>query len=398
MNNEEIQFMFGQGGLESPIDSRSVYVEEIAGAGELPEEFFSPYLVAAYLRNGTNNQRQRNSCVMESSDKMNESMMFWNATPDSTIDGQVIDYLFDLINGKIVNKKSIEEKAQNFSPQFGYYIAKQIDGIPNANGTYVYMAGKVAVEYGLCEERLNPSNASYDQEITKPPIEAYENAKNYKIERYLQTQNTFDSYKLGIMTGNANLVVGGFPTGGGANLGVQPQKPPITQPDNGHAITFFGFDKNYRYALGSWGEGYGLTLYLKIYNHPKFGKIFVRGTEQDNVVAIRGCHQLGVEWFPAYAYRAVLFYDQKFPAELEQRIHMLKVIMEKETGRTFAILKGKRYMLTDPVYEAGRGEIWVNIPLNELLQVEKKDITVPYGGNFGKIDLVNCFKAIVGSI
>ena len=233
---------------------------------------------------------------------------------------------------------------------------------------------------------------------TKPSNEAYEDATNYKILRYTETQRTFDSYKLSIWTAHGNVIIGGYPLGGGSDLSIQPQKPPTTQPDNGHANAFFGFDKNYRYSLGSWGEGFGLTLYLKIFNHPKFGKIFVRGDSNDYVVAVKGCHQLGKDW-ERWLYKGLMPYDEKFPVELENRIKMLKTFMDKETGRTFAILKGKRYMLTDPAYEAGRGELWVDIPLNELPQVVSEDVNFyPFGGFFGRVDLVTAFKGMVGSI
>ena len=124
MNEEIIQI---GGAFESPADSRKVYVDEVyqqvAGAPALPEEMFSPYTVAAYLKNGTNNQKGRQSCVGESGDKGAESLSVWENTPDTVLDKDVIDYLFITESGKIRLKAEISEKIKNFSPTFIYYWA-----------------------------------------------------------------------------------------------------------------------------------------------------------------------------------------------------------------------------------------------------------------------------------
>lgn len=403
MNEELLQF--GTGGIESPEDNRSVYVEEIAGAPEMPEEFFSPYTVAAYLKNGTNNQGQRNSCVTESADKINETLASWIVTPDSVPDGQVIDYLFEIINGKLVLRKKISDEVPDSAAVFGYYVAKQIDGIPNANGTYISTGGRVLQGYGLPRVELHPYESADDTaaRTLKPSDSAYEDAKKYKILRYTETQRSFDSYKLAIWTAHGNAIIGGYPLGGGSNLGVQPQEPPTTTPDNGHANIFFGFDRDYRYSLGSWGEGFGLTLYLKIFNHPKFGKIFIRGSKDDYVVAVKGCHQLGRDWEP-WLYKGLMPYDEKFSPELEKRIVMLRVVKEKETGNVFIIFKGGRYWLTNTaqtssIYQKGRGELWLDLDYDKIPEMEGRDLQlIPYNGNFGRINLVEAFKTLVGSI
>jgi hypothetical protein len=391
-------------------DPRRVTVEEVAkafGAPTKPLEYFSPYLVAAYLSFGTNDQNGRQDCVFESTDKVNEAISAWEITPNEIPDGGVIDYLFDYDpNGKISLKPTIKNGMDNFSPVFGYYIAKQIDGL-KGSGTYLVYGGKVSQDYGLAHEKIWPSAGVSENKAryTKPSQEAYDDAKPSKIVRYAESGNTMESYKLGIWTGNGNAVIGGYDLGGGANVSVQPQKPPTSEPDEGHANCFFGYDPNYIYSIGSWGEGFGLTLYLKIINDPKFGKVFVRGTSNDYAVAIRGCHQLGNDWFPKYSYGVIALYDKKFTPELEEKINMLQTLREEETGRVFAILGSKAFWVTPggspgTVYEDGRGKLWLDVGPDQVPAIKQNELRSKYPdrGIWGKPTTMELLKFILGQI
>ena len=401
MTNEEVQFFKGFGALESPPDNRKVFNDEVFGAPEMPEEFFSPYLVAAYLKNGTNDQKGRNSCVMESADKGSESLASWIVTPDIP-DGGVIDYLFDLVDGKINLKEGIKKEIGDFSPEFGYHIAKQMDGNPNSPGTFIYMSGKVLQDVGISEESFHPSTSFNDAEVLRrsPSPEAKENAAKYKIERYSNTRKSLDSYKLGIWSGDANIVIGGYPTFSDMS---QPQKVQ-SERRFGHANCFFGYSLDAAYSMGSWTKNYGLKVPLKIYNHPKFGNIFVRGTSSDNVVIIEGVHQVGKEWFPEYIFEGIQFYDKKFSPELEDRLAMLKTMREDVTGRVFAILGNKRYWITpggapDTIYEQGRGKLWPDVPPDEVPEFSRPDIRkYPYGGVWGNPSFSDFMSGKLGSI
>ena len=408
MNEEIIQ---SGGAFESPKDYRAVYVDEVyeqvAGTPSMPEEMFSPYTVAAYLKNGTNNQFARQSCVGESGDKGGESLSVWENTPDTVLDKDVIDYLFITENGKIRLKAEISEKIKNFSPTFIYYWAKQKDGIPNNDGTYLVMVGKIGQEIGFAEESLHPSNGITSESAvrnTVPSKEANDNAATHKIERYAQSRNTLESWKQGIAIGNANGIILGYSLGGGSNVNTQPQTPPTSQPDSGHANWGFGYDKDYVYSIGSWTENYGLTLYLKVFNHPKFGKVFVRGVAGDHVVAIKGCHQISRAWFPQYAFQGVMLYDKKFTPELEKRTAMLKTMREDVTGRVFAILAGKRYWVTPggapgTTYEDGRGRVWQDVSPDQIPAYSRPEIRqYPLGGIWGKPSWAEFLSLLMGQI
>src|SRR3990167_10664319 len=112
MNEETI---ITGGAIESPPDHRNVYLNEVVGAPEKPEEFFSPYTVAAMLANGINYQRHISSCVAESTDKSLESIHFWVNTPDEE---NPIDYLFTLAGGKLQLSIKALQITKNFSPRF----------------------------------------------------------------------------------------------------------------------------------------------------------------------------------------------------------------------------------------------------------------------------------------
>lgn len=395
---------------EKVADLRRVSVEEAArafGAPPAPREFFSPYTVAAYLAFGTNDQDGRSTCVTESADKIGESISAWEVTPDEVDDRNVIDYLFDFDpNGKVSLKDKIRKEMDNFSPTFAYYVIKQVDGL-RGGGTYLYRAGWVFTEYGVARESIWPSGgvSEYDARYKKPSAEAYEDAKQFKMIRYAQSGNNFDGYKLGIWTADVKAVVGGYDLGGGANLGVQPQQPPTSEPTDGHANCFFGFDDNYVYAIGSWGPAFGLELYLKVINDPKYGKIFVRGTKEDHAVVVRGVHQLGKNWFPRYTYGVVALYDRKFTPELEDKINMLKTIREAESGRVFAILGSRAFWVTPggapgTVYEDGRGKLWPDVAPDQVPAISREELKANYPerGIWGSPTTTELLKFILGQI
>ena len=398
----------GTGLLREPvIDHRRIKVEEVAkafGAPPAPDFFFSPYTVAAFLRSSTNIQYARNTCVMESDDKGMESISAWEQVPDEVDDGNVIEYLFDEAGGKIHLKPRIAENMRNYSPVFGYWNAKQHDRY-DGPGTYLVMAGRIGVDVGLCQEHLHPSTAKVDADVlsNRPSQEAFEDAAKWKLTRYAETRDTFESYKLGIWTGIANGFVGGYDLGGGADLSVMPQKPPTSKPSNGHANWFFGYELNYRWSIGSYGTGFGATLYLKIVTVPGYGKKFARGTQDDHVVAIRGCHQLGRDWFPKWTYGGIALYDQKFTPELEARINMLQTLREKETGKIFAIFKGEALWVTpggkpDTIYEKGRGEFWPDVAPDQVPEMLSVDLRSKYPepGVWGKPGILEYLKFKLG--
>src|SRR3990167_1267101 len=396
MNEETI---ITGGAIESPPDHRNVYLNEVVGAPdkapEKPEEFFSPYSVAAILANGINYQRHISSCVAESTDKSLESIHFWVNTPDEE---NPIDYLFVLTDGKLQLSIKSLQIAKNFSPRFLYALMKSEDGIPDFSGTYIKMAGVIPQKYGSATEQTYPSNYSLTEQQFKNrsgiPPEAYKEAEQFKIERYAFTDRSLESYQLGIWTSVAHVIVGGYPLGN-SNLNEQPQKPP-TIISGGHANCWFGYARGATFTVGSYSKDFGLTLYLKIYNHPQFGKIFVRGTPGDYVVRLYGLHQLNTEWFGgSNIFQAVTYFDKKFSPELEDRIKMLKAFRIKDKPEVYVVLEGKAYWVTPggapgTTYEDGRGKLWPDVGPEAVIQITEAEASMyPLVGLFGKASILD---------
>ena len=83
-----------------------------------------------------------------------------------------------------VGLKEFQEKKEHtrdieLSPRFLYQKCKEIDGIPNQEGTYIRTALSVLSEAGVCEESYWPYKA---QEPGAPKPGADENAGRYKIK------------------------------------------------------------------------------------------------------------------------------------------------------------------------------------------------------------------------
>lgn len=403
-------FLFGKGAVRELQDNRRATTEDVqrvAGASQPPAEFWSPYVIAAYLVYNNNNQQSRSSCVAESGDKVNEALSAWAQVPDEVADNKVIDYLFNEVDGRLAIKSEIRLKMRNYSPVFLYHEAKKADGLPRGSeGTYLVMAGKVGQTVGVCREDLWPS-LNVSEELAKsrvPSEEAYQDARdNGMIVRYFEGANTLKGYRETMWSANAHCIVGGYDMGGGADLGVQPQKPPTEQPTNGHANCFFAWYDTYNVSIGSWGTEYGASIFLKIVADGE-GKKFVRGTAQDHIVEITGCHILGASWFPKYAYRPIGLFDQKLPRDVEAKFEMLQTVREDVTGRVFAILGGQRYWITPggvpgTMYELGRGKLWPDVPADQVPEAGRPDVRkYPLGGIWGNASFADYFKLITGQI
>jgi len=406
LTGDEIISVASNGGaVDIADDARHVFIDEvseIAGAVlEKPEEFFSPYAVAAVIANGINNQGGVFACVAESSDRGNEAVHTWAATPDDIANEDVIDYLFKFENGKIVGL-NYPEKTKNFSPRFIYSLAKKYDGMPGLNGTSIDMGGKILQKYGAAEESIYPSDHSLFEtafrDASKIPPAAFTNAEQFKIERYAVLDRTIENYKTGIWTGIGNGAIIGYRLGGNMN---QPQTPPSPgNEQDGHANLAVGFDKDNVYAIGSWGADYGIRLYLKTIKHYQYGTIFVRGTPQDYVVSFGGVHQIGKAWFTVRTmFRGVTFFDKKFadPA-LEKRIAMERLVREEKTGRVFWLLNGEKLWVNPfESYESGRGRLWPDIPPDQVAVMPQDQLDlIPDGGVMGKISVTDLIKYRLG--
>lgn len=162
-------------------------------------------------------------------------------------------------------------KGIEISPLFIQYECKKRDGIPHEEGTFPRVALDVLKEVGACEERYMPYTLA-DFPVPKPPQNAYENAKNYKIKSYAAL-NTLNEIKQAIID-NGTILAGVFVT----DTFMRPENGFINHPQGamygGHAIGIVGWDDNLTYTFkngvtrkgflrihNSWDEDWGSNGY-----------------------------------------------------------------------------------------------------------------------------------------
>lgn len=94
------------------------------------------------------------------------------------------------------------------SPQFGYYVAKTLDGLSsNVTGTTLKAVSDAMKKYGICEEkycRFEHDNSLLSG-MTKPSQEAYDDAKQRKIDGYARI-TTLDAIKKAVYTEGVCLI------------------------------------------------------------------------------------------------------------------------------------------------------------------------------------------------
>ena len=79
-----------------------------------------------------------------------------------------------------------ENMPEAFSGSFAYWMAKEYDGIPDEDGTYLRTVLKIGQMYGLCRESLLPlKDAKQKPVITQ---EMLDDAKKHKIKRYVKLE------------------------------------------------------------------------------------------------------------------------------------------------------------------------------------------------------------------
>ncbi len=189
-------------------------------------------------------------------------------------------------------------KFLRFSPLFIYRECKQIDGLPDQEGTTLKAAMQVLQKIGACLERSYPYTTV--KPFPQPDPEDYEEAAKYKIGNYVKIQ-TLDELKAAVMDPRTGAVLaavlvcksftitdtGFVPMPGGD--GVVSDRDTIL---GAHAIAVTGWDDNleHRYPSGvvrkgflrfrnSWGKewgdkGYGWLPYDFFYGRADFGMPF----------------------------------------------------------------------------------------------------------------------------
>ena len=152
--------------------------------------------------------------------------------------------------------------APDLSEQFLYGKCKEIDGMPNVNGTYIRAAMKALKDFGVCEEAYFPYEAKYPPNGSPAP--GYlDNAAKYKISAYASVGITKEALQIALYQ-NGPLVVGvnvhdSFVATGSDGI----VQFPSGRLQGGHAILVIGYNKLGLVFKNSWStrwgkQGYGI--------------------------------------------------------------------------------------------------------------------------------------------
>jgi hypothetical protein len=155
-------------------------------------------------------------------------------------------------------------QGQDLSEQFLYYRCKQIDGIPDAPGTYLRAVASVLKNDGVCEDRFWPFENHWPPH-TVMSMEATDNAKQYKITGYSQLIPDVTHIKNGLfVTGPVLIgVIVNSPSFYSAKYDGIIKMPGANDiEDGGHAMLIVGWDDNWEkdgykgcFVLkNSWGD------------------------------------------------------------------------------------------------------------------------------------------------
>lgn len=150
------------------------------------------------------------------------------------------------------------------SPLFIYKKCKELDGIPDQEGTYPRVAMKVLTDSGVCLESFFPYSQMSWPAMPPMPTDAEKFAANYKIGAYASI-GTVDEVRQAIVKSGpvlgAILVCENFVNVGGNGI----INLPAGKALGGHAICVVGYDDDmkanghtgYFEVRNSWGESWG---------------------------------------------------------------------------------------------------------------------------------------------
>jgi len=158
----------------------------------------------------------------------------------------------------------------NLSPQFIYYLARQMEGtLPNDAGAQVRTGAKVFNQYGAAPETDDPY--SLDSMNIPPSTQALSNALLYKGGAY-HTLLTQQDRMLCLASGYCYVdginVYDSFESDAVATSGEVPMPAPREQCLGGHCTLMFGYDINHKNLDGSlgaehrrnsWGNSWGVN-------------------------------------------------------------------------------------------------------------------------------------------
>jgi hypothetical protein len=154
-------------------------------------------------------------------------------------------------------------KQIDLSEQFIYGKCKEIDGMPNEEGTYIRAAMKVLQDFGVCEEAYFPYEGKYPP--NNSPKEGYlENATKYKLSTYASVGTTKEEMERALYQ-NGPISVGvmvydSFMETGSDGI----VKYPSGAKQGGHAMLVVGYNKIGLICKNSWSTKWGNEGYCTI--------------------------------------------------------------------------------------------------------------------------------------
>lgn len=168
---------------------------------------------------------------------------------------------------EILLKNEHPDKFVDLSPLFVYYNSRYVEGTINEDaGAYLRDALKAVDHYGICEESAWPYDIN--KFTFRPPPEAYQNAKKYRIKRYKRLtnlDNILDSLSSRHPVVTGIMVYSGFERITGENP-VLPMPSDTDTELGAHAILLVGYDlsKQQVLAQNSFGSTWGQNGYFWI--------------------------------------------------------------------------------------------------------------------------------------
>jgi hypothetical protein len=237
----------------------------------------------------------------------------------------------------------------------------------NSYGATIESCPKALKQFGVPLEIEYPSNYSLSWndfiEDSYIPISVETSGLRQRIETYAWTDsNNLESIKVGVYHGQGNIVQGGAI---GSNAGWKGGELRVPLPGEtiwGHAIDFFGYDKDYVYFINSWSYNWGLTLYLRSVE-TSFGKFYIKGDINNYDLKIKGVGRMGKDYEgldssnDPYLFRGLTYID--LPDDVAAQTKMLKTVQVKDDNRVYAVQDGFYYWITsDRMYIAFLNKIF----------------------------------------
>ena len=145
------------------------------------------------------------------------------------------------------------------APRYVYSLCKQMDGIPDEEGTYPRVAMKVLLKKGVCPERYWPYRP-HQRDDHKPGAD--EQAKIYRIQAYARIRGLTEMKRS--LVANGPFLAGvqvfeGWFEKNASRSGRIPMPGNGEEPAGGHAICIVGYDETGAYFKfkNSWGRRWG---------------------------------------------------------------------------------------------------------------------------------------------